>query len=295
MFWSPTIVAILLMRNFSQGIAANLARDPQSLRVKRDVEFEGGEEYKVCEKKILGATSLAIKTPDERTDFFERKICNFLTSLEEVCGKTLTDNGFSEDKVMRIVDKTIEKYVEELVGPVVRGKAWDYEKCPVVKTYKERKECEADYQACMDRTLNEFLENISDLGKNFDWRANYVERKSCNMATGVSECRQLMKKCHSDEFIRKEWDSWMAMMIEKTKKYPAWDSQKCPVFKEYLEQKAAAEKTTTTTTPSTTTTTTRRPITEQQQRKTYPASGSEYLTYSTAVILVLNMICYVLI
>ena len=51
MFWSPTIVAILLMRNFSQGIAANLARDPQSLRVKRDVGFEGGEEYKVCEKK----------------------------------------------------------------------------------------------------------------------------------------------------------------------------------------------------------------------------------------------------
>ena len=50
-----------------------------------------------------------------------------------MCGKTLTDNGFSADKVMRIVDKTIEKYVEELVGPVVRGKAWDYEKCPVVK------------------------------------------------------------------------------------------------------------------------------------------------------------------
>jgi len=278
------------MRSFSQGIAANLARDPRSLRVKRDVEDEGGEEYKGCVKKILGVTSLAIETPDERTDFFERKICNFLTSLEEVCGKTLTNNGLSEDRVMRIVDKTIEMYVED--SAVVRGKAWDYEKCPVVKTYKERKECEADYEACIDRTLNEFLENISNLAKNFDWRANYVERKSCNMATGVSECRQLMKKCHSDEFIQKEWDTWMAMMIEKTKKYPAWDSQKCPVFKEYLEKKAAAKKTSTTTT---TTTTTRRPITEQQQRKTYPASGSEYLTHSTAVILVLNMICYVLV
>ena len=66
---------------------------------------------------------------------------------------------------MRIVDKTIEMYVED--SAVVRGKAWDYEKCPVVKyvftevnylnlwqknrTYKERKECEADYEACIDR------------------------------------------------------------------------------------------------------------------------------------------------
>ena len=51
MIWFPTLVAILLMRSFSQGIAANLARDPRSLRVKRDVEDEGGEEYKGCVKK----------------------------------------------------------------------------------------------------------------------------------------------------------------------------------------------------------------------------------------------------
>jgi len=299
MFWFHTLVEIFLLSNFSQGISANVARYPRSLRVERDAEDEGGEEYKVCLMKIDRDTASALDKPDERADFTERKICNLLTNLEEECGKVLVDNGFSEDRVLRILDGTIKNLMNGLLAPFVRGVAWDLEKCPVVKTYTERMACEAEYQSCFDRTLDEYLENISNLEKNFDWRANYVERKSCNMVTGVSECKQLMKDCHSDEFIKKEWDTMMELVIEKTKAYPAWDSQKCPVVKEYLEQKAAAKETSTTSTPSTPvteiiTSTTRRPIIEQRQGQNSPVSGAEYLRSSTATIIMFIMVYFLI-
>merc|ERR550519_2239253 len=83
--------------------------------------------------KIDRDTASALDKPDERADFTERKICNLLTNLEEECGKVLVDNGFSEDRVLRILDGTIKNLMNGLLAKVVRGVAWDLEKCPVVK------------------------------------------------------------------------------------------------------------------------------------------------------------------
>jgi len=307
-----TFVAILLLSHLSggNGSTINKARDLEGIRVERDTEdCEGVTKqgvfrvYRVteCISNTIEAFNAVIETPDEKPDYEERKTCNFLTSLMD-CGQHLR-KCYTEDLVQRKLDAMMKTSLDDLLAEVVHGEeyAWDSDKCPIVKAYKQRSECAADWHSCFSRLRTK--NNHDSLRHR--WTDEYLASKSCKIMTGVNDCRQLLTNCQTDEYVKNEWNKYMKMYSEmvKMKYFKAWDSQKCPVFMEYVESQADLEAVTVEETDSEDTEDTRihkkktedKKKTKDTRRATtekHERSGSDYVTFSTPIMVLTYLASY---
>ena len=67
---------------------------------------------------------------DGRRDWAERKMCNYLTVMDEGCGKVLDNQCYKENEIIMWNDLAMEVNIELFESSL--GK-WDSAKCPAAK------------------------------------------------------------------------------------------------------------------------------------------------------------------
>jgi len=76
--------------------------------------------------------------PDGRKDFPQRKYCNFLTDMTEVCIGGLDDSCYNALSKFLLMDYILIDFLEEeRLQKWKLNPKWDHDKCPVAKEHKE--------------------------------------------------------------------------------------------------------------------------------------------------------------
>jgi len=104
-----------------------------------------------------------------------------------------------------------------------------------------------EFQACWENAEEEFKAAI-DGGDGFvadDGRPDLVERKTCNLITSlVQECGKYLVHCYTEESVEAHLDTAIEAYVDLLEKdFDAWDSQKCPVVKDFIARSGSEMKT----------------------------------------------------
>jgi len=201
------------------------------------------EDYHQCDDMAREVYSLSLKFRDDRKDFFERKACNyFIASLK--CADVLTLDCFTQEEVEFLRETDIASYsgFDELLDN------WDSEKCPPTKQYLDKlnnvrlalegeDECQLAikiFRTCRNRATATY---IADLKAGSDGRADYEERKMCNLDTAfLSSCpAKVPLTCVSNQLWQK-YKFWVLIDDKAVEKdHENWESEKCPIVKDVIK------------------------------------------------------------